>query len=73
MDDQQRLFVGAVESAIIGARYVPGAGWNLRLQIRRQFEEWEDARTEAYEGLTTGELVDVLEVSLGHLVSALGG
>jgi len=72
MDDQQRLFSGAVEAAIISSHYVLGEGWTLRLQIRRQFEQWEDARTESYERLTTDELVDILDVSLGRVRTALG-
>jgi hypothetical protein len=70
--EQERLFIGAVEAAIISANYVAGEGWLLRLQIRRQFEDWADARTEVYERLTTDELVEVLDVSLGTFRSALG-
>ena len=70
--DQQPLFVGAVEAAIISAHYVLGEGWVARLQIRRQYEDWADARTESYERLTTDELVEVLDVSLGSFRTALG-
>lgn len=71
--DQERLpFDGAVEAVIIGAHFVLGEGWTLRLQLRRQFEEWGDARTELYDHLTTDELVDVLDVSLGTVRAHLG-
>lgn len=72
MHGEQRLFEGAPEAAIIGAHYVAGEGWALRLQIRRQFQDWTDARTEEYERLTTDELVEVLDSSLGTLRAALG-
>lgn len=72
MDGEQQLFTGAVEAAIISARFVLGEGWVLRLQLRRQFEDWEDARTEEYDRLTTDELVDTLDVTLGTLKGALG-
>lgn len=72
MEDQGRLFDGAVEAAIISAHYRLGEGWVLRLQIRRQFEDWADCRTEEYDRLTTDELVDTLDASLGLLRTALG-
>lgn len=71
MEDQGKLFFGAVEAAIMGAHFTLGEGWTLRLQIRRQFEDWGDARTEVYERLTTDELVDVLDVALGLMANAL--
>lgn len=69
---QEQLFTGAVEAAIISAQFHLGEGWTLRLQLRRQFEDWADARTEVYDRLTTDELVEVLDVSLGTLRAALG-
>lgn len=72
MEGEQQLFVGAVEAAIISAQFVLGEGWLLRLQLRRQFEDWADARTEVYERLSTDELVEVLDVSLGTFRAALG-
>lgn len=70
--DQEQLFTGAVEAAILSAQYHLGQGWSLRLQLRRQFEDWADCRTEEYERLTTDELVEVLDVSLGVFRAALG-
>lgn len=72
MDGQQPLFLGAVEAAIWSSHYVLGEGWTLRLQIRRQFEDWADCRTEVYDHLTTDELLEVLDVSLGVFTTALG-
>ena len=72
MQGEQRLFDGAVEAAIISAQYHLGDGWTLRLQLRRQFEDWADARTEVYDRLTTDELVDTLDVCLGSFRSSLG-
>ena len=69
---QQPLFLGSVEAAIISANYTLGDGWKVRLQIRRQYEHWEDCRTEVYDHLTTDEMVDVLDVSLGSFRTALG-
>lgn len=70
--EQGSLFIGAVEAAIISAHYVLGEGWVLRLQIRRQYEEWADCRTEVYDRLSTDELVEVLDASLGSFRTALG-
>lgn len=72
MDGEQKLFSGAPEAAIISAQFVLGEGWRLRLQIRRQFEDWTDCRSEEYDRLTTDELVDCLDASLGVLRSSLG-
>ena len=69
---QQPLFVGAVEAAIISASFTLGEGWKLRLQIRRQYEHWDDCRTEVYDHLTTDEMVDTLDASLGLFKNALG-
>jgi len=71
MEQDKLDFMGAVEAAIMGAHFHLGEGWTLRLQIRRQFEDWGDARTEVYERLTTDELVDILDVALGHMTAAL--
>jgi hypothetical protein len=73
MEDQQQLFTGAVESALLQATYRPGEGWACTLKSRRQFQDWGDARTESYERLTTDELLEVLDVSLATLTVALGG
>lgn len=70
--DQEQLFTGAVEAAIISAQYILGEGWTLRLQLRRQFQDWTDARTEVFERLSTDELVDTLDASLGTLRVELG-
>jgi hypothetical protein len=72
VEEQQHLFVGALEAAILSAQFHAGQGWTLRLQLRRQYEDWSDARTETYEQLSTDELVDVLDVSLGVFRAALG-
>lgn len=72
MDGEQQLFEGSVEAVIIGATWVPGEGWQLRLQVRRQFQDWQDARTELYDHLSTPELVDVLDASLGAVRLELG-
>lgn len=73
MEHQEQLFVGAVEAAILQAVFKPGEGWCSTLIVRRQFEEWADCRREVYEHLTTDELFDVLDVSLGSLRAQLGG
>lgn len=73
MEQPKLDLAGSVEAVIIGAQFTLGQGWTLRLQLRRQFEDWSDARAEVYEGLTTDELVDVLDASLGTVRTALGG
>lgn len=72
MGSQEKLFTGAVEACIIDAHFVLGEGWVLRLCLRRQFEDWADSRTEVYECLSTDELVEVLDSSLGTVAAALG-
>jgi hypothetical protein len=72
MDGEQQLFSGAVEAAIISAQFHLGEGWTLRLQLRRQFEDWADARTELYDRLSTDELVDTLDAALGTVRVELG-
>jgi len=72
MDQQSLDLGGAVEAAIIQAHFILGEGWTLRLTLRRQFEDWSDCRTELFDHLTTDELVDVLEASLGTVRAALG-
>jgi hypothetical protein len=72
VEGQEQLFIGAVEACILSAQFHLGEGWTLRLQIRRQFEDWADCRTEVYDHLTTDELVDVLDVSLGTVKATLG-
>jgi hypothetical protein len=72
MDGEQQLFEGAVEACVIQAHFVLGEGWSLRLQLRRQFEDWAAARTETYERLSTDELVEVLDVSLVTFRASLG-
>jgi hypothetical protein len=69
---QEPLFIGAVEAAVISAHYVLGEGWVCRLQLRRQYEQWEDARSESYDRLSTDELLEVLDITLGTFRTALG-
>lgn len=73
MEQPKLDLAGSVEAVIISAQFTLERGWMLRLQLRRQFEDWSDARTEVYEALTTDELVDVLDASLGTVRGALGG
>jgi len=72
MEDQQRLFEGAPEACIVGAHWVPGEGWRLRVQLRRQFEDWADCRETHYERLTTPELLDVLDLEVAAVRREMG-
>lgn len=72
MDGQQALFTGAPEACIVGAHWVDGEGWRCRVQLRRAYETWEDARETHYERLTTPELLDVLDVELASLRVEMG-
>lgn len=72
MEEQERLFDGAPEAVILGAQWWPGEGWRLRVRLRRQFEDWMDARTTDYEHLTTPELLDVLDVELAVIRVEMG-
>lgn len=72
MDGEQRLFEGAPEAVILGAHWFPGEGWRLRVRLRRQYEDWMDARTTDYERLTTPELLDVLDVELAVIRTEMG-
>lgn len=70
--EEQQLFVGAPEAFIISGHYVMGEGWICRLQIRRQYERWEDSRSESYDRLTTSEMEAVLEGLTASLWASLG-
>lgn len=72
MDGQEVLFTGAPEAVIFSAHYVLGEGWAVRCQLRRQYEDWADARTEQWTHLTTDELGDVLDVAVGQMFTQLG-
>jgi hypothetical protein len=69
---EQRLFEGAPEAVILSCHYTMGEGWTARLQIRRQFEDWADARTEVYDRLTTQELADALDALSASIYAGLG-
>lgn len=71
MEDQQ-LFTGAPEALIISGHFVPGEGWVARLQIRRQYERWEDSRSESYDHLSTDELGIVVELLAARWSQLLG-
>lgn len=72
MEDQQKLFEGAPEAMIVGAQWFPGDGWHLRVRLRRQYEDWMDARTVDYDRLTTPELMDVLDIELAAIRVEMG-
>lgn len=60
-----RLIPGEPEALVISAHHQAGFGWNVKVSVRRQFQLWEEASDASYEGLTTEELVDVIEMSVG--------
>lgn len=70
--EEQQLFTGAPEAFIVSGHYVLGEGWICRLQIRRQYEQWEDSRSETYDRLSTDELGQVLEAATARLWTVLG-
>jgi hypothetical protein len=61
---QQRLFRLAVESGSVNFRHEPGRGWHLVIWLRRGDESPDDAARETYSGLTTVELLQVIEGTL---------
>lgn len=60
----ERLVVGEPEALVISAHYVVGFGWAVKISVRRQFQLWPEAATSSYEGLTTEELVGVVEANV---------
>jgi hypothetical protein len=62
--DQQRLFRLAVESGVITFFHEPRSGWKLVVRFRRGDETWAEAQWETYSGLSTRELLDVIDASL---------
>jgi hypothetical protein len=57
---EPRLFVLAPEAFHCQATFVAGAGWRLRVGMRRQGESWSDAALTEYSHLSTAELLDVI-------------
>lgn len=70
--EEQRLFEGALEGFVLSGHFVPGEGWFCRLQMRRQYEQWEDSRSESYDHLSTDELGLSVEALSASLWVALG-
>lgn len=50
----------------IKAQWVGMDGWSLRITKRHVGQSWGAARTESYDGLDPGELLQVLDSSLGR-------
>lgn len=74
MDEAQlRLVTGALESGLVTITYIPSQGWSCTVRLRRQFEQWAEARTDRYTHLSTDELLTLLEVVMATLAAALGG
>lgn len=70
MDQEQKLFRLAVDAIMISAHYERGFGWVCVIKLRRGDEDWhENVEGDRYDGLTTEELVEVIDA---HLSSRLG-
>ena len=65
--DQDRLFHLAYDAVTVTAVHQLGKGWRLSVSGRRQLEDWSEGHKAVYEYLTTQELVDTMEASLGSL------
>ena len=63
-DDEGRLIPGEVEAIQVAATYVAGMGWTVRIQARRQFQDWARASWGVYERLSTPEMVTVIDSAL---------
>lgn len=61
---QPRLFRLAPEAFAVTAHYEHGRGWALRVVVRRQDEQWDEAHCETYQQLSTPEALDVLLADL---------
>jgi hypothetical protein len=70
MQMNRRLFRGAHEDVQISCHATAGGYWRMRMAARRSGEGWAEADRAVYEGLTTDELVDVLEATIEKV---LGG
>lgn len=66
---QERLFNTAPVAVSITAGWSHGFGWTLHMCSRKDGQDWADARIEHYEGLSTAELLDVLDVTSSNLFS----
>lgn len=61
---QQQLGTPAIDGVIVSAHYEFGQGWMLTVATRRSGQLWTDGVRDVYEGLSTDQVVDVLD-SLG--------
>jgi hypothetical protein len=61
---QDRLFRLAPEALTLHAHYVGGSGWQLRVAVRAQGDQWSDEAWVHYDHLTTQELLDTIEGDL---------
>ena len=61
---QERLFELAVEAGTIALAFRPGEGWYLRVAMRRGGQEWSEVDGRTYWGLSTPEMVDVIDAEL---------
>ena len=59
-----QVLPGEAEAISVLATYVAGSGWDLQINIRRQFQTWGEAAHGAYEFLTTPELLTVIDAAL---------
>lgn len=66
---ETRLFRSAPSAVAITAQYVHGWGWSLHMWAAREGELAADAYTERYDGLSTAELLDVLDVAAERLLA----
>lgn len=63
-----QLSILAAEAVTLGASYIAGQGWHLKIAIRAQGESWGDDCWTHYDHLSTTELLQVID---DHLSSRL--
>lgn len=61
---ESRLFRLAIESGVITFFHEPRCGWKLTIRFRRGDEAWAEAQWDTYSGLSTREMLDLIDSAL---------
>lgn len=66
--DQPRLFNLGIEALHVTILHRPNMGWSVTVSARRQGDTWGDEQGRRYEGLSRGELLDVVDGELSRIL-----